>query len=285
MNGQTNGIDYSAFDARITSLSNSFLNAKPFPHLILDDFLPKETIKNIIQTFPNHSDSLWNHYKHVNCYKLASKKIDLFPDTIKNTILELNSERFLNFLSELTGIDNLIADPSLEGGGLHQIENGGYLNIHADFTVHHIHMDQRRRLNLILYLNESWQDGYNGELELWDESMTKCVQKVQPIANRAVIFRTNDSSYHGHPAPLAGPEGFTRKSIALYYYTKEKNIKINQAHSTDFKSTPDDSKLKSVMIYLDKKLLHYYSRLKQCFGFSDDFVSKLLKRLSIFKKD
>ena len=49
--------------------------------------------------------------------------------------------------------------------------------------------------------------------------MSECVHKVLPVFNRCVVFTTSDDSWHGHPDPLACPQGMTRKSIATYYYT------------------------------------------------------------------
>jgi hypothetical protein len=39
--------------------------------------------------------------------------------------------------------------------------------------------------------------------------------KVSPNFNRDMNFGTTDFTYHGHPDPLACPEGVTRKSLAL----------------------------------------------------------------------
>jgi hypothetical protein len=49
--------------------------------------------------------------------------------------------------------------------------------------------------------------------------MTRCVEKISPIYNRTGVFSITDWAFHGHPDPLACPEGMTRKSIALYYFT------------------------------------------------------------------
>ena len=113
-------------------------------------------------------------------------------------------------MSALTGIPGLLADPSLEGGGMHQTEPGGFLNVHADFTMHHHQTRWHRRVNLILYLNEDWQDAWGGQLELWDRAMASCVTKIPPILNRAAIFNTDETSFHGYPDPIrfpAGPRG------------------------------------------------------------------------------
>ena len=60
---------------------------------------------------------------------------------------EFSSAACLKFLEGLTGITGLIPDPYFEGGGLHQIEPGGYLKVHADFNWHKtLRLD--RRINL-----------------------------------------------------------------------------------------------------------------------------------------
>lgn len=84
------------------------------------------------------------------------------------------------------------------GGGLHELRNGGYLNVHADFNRHpKLKLD--RRLNVLIYLNKDWISEYGGELQLWDKEMKNCEKKIIPIFNRMVIFSTTDFSYHGNP--------------------------------------------------------------------------------------
>jgi glycosyltransferase involved in cell wall biosynthesis len=51
--------------------------------------------------------------------------------------------------------------------------------------------------------------------------MTTMVQDIQPLFNRVVIFNTGADTYHGHPHSLNTPNGMSRISLALYYYTKE----------------------------------------------------------------
>jgi 2OG-Fe(II) oxygenase superfamily len=126
---------------------------------------------------------------------------------------------FLQFLETLTGFGGLIPDMNFEGGGLHQIERGGFLKIHLDSNTHP-RFPLARRINLLLYLNRDWREEYHGQLELWDKEMSCCVHKILPVFNRCVIFTTSDLSYHGHPDRLECPPGMTRKSIAVYYYTE-----------------------------------------------------------------
>ena len=158
---------------------------------------------------------------------------------IRQLIWELNSSTFIRTLEGLTGIENLIPDPSLRGGGLHQILPGGLLGIHADFT-HHVKYDLERRVNLLLYLNKDWEDEYGGHLELWNRDASHCVKRIRPTAGRCIIFNTDADSYHGHPRPLTCPEGITRKSIAIYYYTHgrgDQNVEPTQR--TDWQILPE----------------------------------------------
>jgi hypothetical protein len=155
----------------------------------------------------------------------------------RSLIATLNAGEFLEFLAELSGIENLLADPYLEGGGLHQISAGGKLGVHVDFN-RHTRLQLDRRLNLLLYLNHDWCDEWGGQLELWDAAMTKPVRRIAPIFNRCVIFNTTDTSYHGHPDPLACPPDDTRRSIALYYYTADIVSPSQSPHSTIFQRRP-----------------------------------------------
>src|SRR4030095_11648371 len=111
----------------------------------------------------------------------------------------LNSITFLEFLGRVTGISNLISDPCFDGGGLHPIQRGGKLAIHADFNKHpRFGLD--RRLNALLYLNKDWRDEYGGHLELWNREMTRPEAKILPIFNRFVVFRATDFTLPGHTA-------------------------------------------------------------------------------------
>ncbi len=110
------------------------------------------------------------------------------------------------------------------------IAKGGKLGIHADFNKQPTNgLD--RRVNVLLYLNESWKEEWGGHLELWDSK--ECVTKINPIMNRMVVFNTSSTSFHGHPHPLTCPDDVFRKSLALYYYTEGRPEKT-QSHGTLF---------------------------------------------------
>jgi len=263
----------------LPGLAEKYRHNQPCPHILLKDFLDPDTALGMAQEFPHPVTPAWTQYKHANEHKLGMTKLELFPPLLRAVTDELNSPDFVGWISQLTGIPNLLADPMLDGGGLHQSGRGGYLNVHTDFSKHHFQSNWHRRVNLILYLNPDWDEGWGGALELWEKSwegkMTRCVAKYPPLLNYAIIFTTTEKSLHGFPDPLTCPENQSRKSLALYYYTAEASSKF-VSHSTDYFARPQDGRGKSAMIWLDKKAVDLYSRAKARFGFSDEFASKVL---------
>jgi hypothetical protein len=214
---------------------DSYLHAKPFPHVYFDDFFDPRLLDAVLSEFPKPGQIKWQQFDNEREIKLASRAEESFGPVTRLFLYHLNSITFLSFLSKVTGIANLIPDPSFDGGGLHQILPGGKLGVHADFNKHRDYQLDRR-LNLILYLNKNWREEYGGHLELWDRNMSRAEAKVLPIFNRVMVFGTTDFTYHGHPDPLRCPEGMSRKSLALYYFSNGRpSEEVTGAHSTIFR--------------------------------------------------
>lgn len=268
---------YHRWSSQLSVLADRYRTNAPIPHLFLKEFLEPEVANSAAVEFPHPDTEIWTQYKHANENKLGMAKRELFPRSLRALVDELNSASFLQWLSALTGIPDLIADPSLEGGGLHQAGRGGFLNVHTDFSHHHYQKHWQRRVNIILYLNSDWRQEWGGAIELWDAAMKGCVAKYPPSLNHALIFNTGEQSLHGFPQPLVCPQGTWRKSLALYYYTIDGNAKNR---STNYRARPEDSLRKSAVMWLDKQVVNIYSRAKTRFGFSDRLASRILGLLS-----
>jgi hypothetical protein len=217
-----------------------YQEAIPFPNIVLPDFFDQNMLDEVLKEFPDLSTAkevvkFDNH----NEKKLAAKGESNFGPVTKSLMHYLNSEPVLEFLQQLTGIEEtLIPDPYFIGGGCHEIKPGGLLKVHADFNKNRL-TKLDRRINLLVYLNKDWEESYGGHFELWNKDMTKAAQKILPLFNTVAIFSTTDFSYHGHPNPLTCPSDRSRKSLALYYYTNGRPVsEINpglEEHSTLFK--------------------------------------------------
>jgi len=212
----------------------SYQNASPFPHIIIDNFLPEKVIEKLLHEFPEHQKPQLD--LHQEKFKTNYNPDHINSGFARSFFYSLNSKPFLKFLETLTGIDALISDPHFLGGGFHETTKGGKLGVHADFNLHK-KLNLHRRLNVLIYLNKDWKEEYGGHIELWDKKMKNKVDEILPIFNRCLIFNTNSDSYHGHPVPLACPENMSRKSMALYYYTSSKRIyEEHKEHTTRFKA-------------------------------------------------
>jgi len=218
-----------------------YKNASPFPHIVIDNFFNDLILNKILTDFPSNIDKIGDKFNNKAELKLGLSNSKEFSIETNNFINFLNSNPFLNFLQNLTNInETLITDPYLHGGGLHELKNGGFLNIHSDFNKHS-KMNLDRRLNILIYLNKNWSKEKGGQLELWDRDMKKCHQSIIPTFNRMVIFSTTSFSYHGNPNKVVCDAGESRKSLALYYYTNgrpSEEIELGN-HSTIFRRRPN----------------------------------------------
>lgn len=206
----------------IEKYSSYYSQAKPFPHIILDDMWNEKFLSLISNEFVDFSN--WEGQKQFfgSTNKSFCSKQDLLPYNVNCLIDFCNSSAFIKFLINLTGINSLNPDPFLLGGGMHSTSYEGFLKMHVDFNWHE-KLKMFRRVNVLIYLNKDWRPNWNGQLWYGTKNERNVVLPKKMIDirfNRTVIFNTNKYSWHGHPQPLKCPINIRRNSIALYYYTE-----------------------------------------------------------------
>lgn len=273
---ETNLVDFEHLESDLDAKATAYRAASPFPYIVFDDVLRPEAFDKAAGEFPGIKDEFWKGYLHVNETKYSNTQPDSWGNTLHDVAAEFCSEEFVSYLEKLTGIQNLIPDWTMDGGGLHQTLTGGHLNIHADFTTHHTHENWARRVNILLYLNTEWPEEWGGKLELWDKDMTACQARVVPAGNRMLVFSTGFDTFHGHPDGLTCPPDVARRSMALYYFTEEDNA---VRRSTNYQARPQESRIKKAAIGADRTALDLYDRTKRRLGISDEWVNKLLTKL------
>ena len=257
-----------------SKLANTYQTNKPFPSIYIDDFFDENFLEEVLKEFPR-VDQLKDkiYYANPNEDKYATKGEYTFGDQTKKLVHFLNSQPFLEFLQKITGIEEtLIPDPYFEGGGFHEIKPGGFLKVHVDFHKNK-KLQLSRRVNFLIYLNKDWEEEYGGHLELWEKDMSQCVSKILPKFNRAAMFSTTGDSWHGHPDPLNCPEGNSRKSLALYYYTNGRPIsELNDSQKNRITTTFSNRK------GLDNSKMEYYNKLVNIANsIIPDFIIEKLK--------
>ena len=222
----------------VEELSRRFASAEPFSHVVIENFFSDKVAETLLENFPHptESNAPWHHYDNPIEQKYSIDDFSNLPK-IQNVIEYLQSDAVVALLRTVTGIAELEADPHLHGAGLHAYPRRGKLDMHLDYCIHPI-SGKERRCNLILYLNEEWKPEYGGELELWDEKLTKKTNVISPSWNTAIIFKTNDISYHGLPRAIQCPEGSFRKSLAIYYVSPKTPFALPR-YKAEFHPTPE----------------------------------------------
>jgi hypothetical protein len=227
--------------ATIQDIASEFRGRKPYGYAAVGELFDAAAVLQVAREVEANlvrcpqEENIYASYRKYRLSALAD-----MPERTRAFITRLNAPPFLQVLSEITGIEDLHPDPELRGGGIHAIGRGGYLKLHTDFNWHR-GLSMHRRLNLLVYLNEDWQTGWNGNVELWSADARQRIFTLAPEIGNALLFETSDISYHGHPDPLQCPEGTFRKSIALYYYTPTRpdtEVRFGRSEMTNFVERP-----------------------------------------------
>jgi hypothetical protein len=224
------------------TLKREFRAAQPFPFIKIDNLLEPDFAAEVARVYPSfeHAATRGLTFKTVNeKKKVQITDSSLFPEPVRRLNDALASPGFLADLSYIAGIPNLMADPELDGGGMHVTGAGGRLDVHVDFN----YLEKRklhRRINLLLYLNSTWDEKWGGQVQLWDREVKHCRQSFAPVLNRCIIFETSDISFHG-VTPVSPEAPFPRCSFAAYYYTTDAPANWKgTVHSTVFRARPEE---------------------------------------------
>jgi len=217
---------------------NSFQQAKPFPHIVIDNFLSLEHAKSLAKTFDldriRNSKNGWEHFTNQNADRHRLEDEHYMEEDLKQFARLTNSRYFILFLEELTELNSLIGDPYFMGGGAMASERGGYLNMHIDYNWN-AKLQLFRNLNFLIYLTEGWEEEWGGALDLYCEE-TKQRKSVIPFFNRAIIFQSDSKSYHGQPLKLNCPKDKARTPFSSFYYSSKKLDSVNDdPHFTIYK--------------------------------------------------
>ena len=228
-------ITNSINNGEIQTLSSLYANAKPFPHLVIDNFLDESFAIDLENECRKASPNIDASNGFTQKGKTALNDWAFFPPLMEKACCYFNSGNFLRIIEQITGIKHLVSDPFLEGGGLHRTQTGGFLKMHTDFNFNK-KLDLHRRINVLFYLNSDYKDDWGGKLLLSTRPSSQKLHEmtsISPIFNRLVIFNTNDKTFHGHPEPHAFPMDKPRTSLAFYYYSTQKPLSERNRLATE----------------------------------------------------
>lgn len=251
--------------ARASELQTEFRQAKPFRHVAIDHFLDADDCDALLRDFPVFdAKGATNELGLVGRKAVVEHVTDISP-FYRTFYKYINSEPFLAAMSELTGIADLIADKTLFGGGTHNNLSGQGLDVHIDFNIDERFM-LHRRINLLIYLNKEWEEAWGGAIELHSDPKNPTLDEVAsflPLFNRAIIFETNEYSWHGFRRIQLPPDKqhLSRKSFSIYLYTKDRPAdEVLAPHTTFYLPQPLPANLRVGHTLTDEDMLELQIR-------------------------
>jgi Rps23 Pro-64 3,4-dihydroxylase Tpa1-like proline 4-hydroxylase len=216
---------------------DAFDHADHFKHVMIENFLEPSFAEQLLTDFPSFNPRLArNEYGDIGG-KAVNTQIREISPVYQRLYAVISSKPFLEFMSRLSGIPDLLIDPKMFGGGTHDNRHGQELDPHVDFNYDESEQ-LHRRLNLIVYLNKEWETEWGGALEIHSNPrrpQENQIESFDPLFNRAVMFETNEYSWHGFPKIdlPADKRHLSRKSLSIYLYTKDRPAEeIAPMHAT-----------------------------------------------------
>lgn len=238
----------------LNSLAQEFKTARPFPHLVMDGMFCDSLLNEALQAFNLDHISNINVFQNQLQSKRSTSTKSVMPAAIQRYFDIVNGAPFLRLLTRLTGITNLLPDPYLYGGGMHEVAGQGHFQVHTDFR-YHPHTCLENRLALLTYLNHDWKPEYGGLLELWQKNPTRPVRKIVPRFGRSVLMLQSPDSWHGHPQ--AARAGYLRRTLITYFYTAPKIKADRTEQSTIYLSNSRQSTMQRAEIFVRNIIPHF----------------------------
>ena len=203
-------------------------------HAVIDDLLPADTAQAIYDKFPVDGS---NFVRRVSFRerKRTSAALDALDPLLAEISFAIQAPEVLAAVTAVTGMDGLEPDASLYAGGLSMMGQGDFLNPHID-NSHDAARGRYRRINLLYYVAPDWQEGFGGNLELWDDGVRQPLTLTSKF-NRLILMETNRHSWHS-VSPVAVDR--VRCCVSSYYFSKAAPEQAaDYFHVTRFSARPE----------------------------------------------
>jgi 2OG-Fe(II) oxygenase superfamily len=274
----------------------TFSSASPFRHLVIDGFFTDDFAQRLLDDFPAFDEKrAINEFGEVG-NKSTCEDVRSLGSAYEEVDDLFRSNSFLDLIEAVTGVEAPIYDPEYFGGGTHENKGGQDLDPHVDFNFHP-HTGLHRRLNLIVYLNPVWEESWGGAIELHSDPWSKDNRSsaFAPVFNRAILFETNEYSWHGFKriTPPDGRRDISRRSLTVYYYTRSRPAaEVAPIHTTFYVPrqvperittgrvlTDEDTAVLDDMIVRRDRFLQLYQRRELEFSDQIDRMREDMERL------
>lgn len=209
------------FDAG--ELHDEYISETPVPHIYIKDFLPDALAKAMYAEAQSAPDDYWTTFTRKGSHMKECIRLEKMP-IASQFVNEMHSSLGVDWISKLTGIDGVMGDPYIVGGGYSKSWAGDSLQVHSDFNWND-KLRLHRAASLIVYLTPDWNPEWNGALEFWDNMKREPLKEFPCEYNSAVIWNYSARGFHGYPKPLVCPEGVHRTTFRLFFFYSDSQYK------------------------------------------------------------
>jgi Rps23 Pro-64 3,4-dihydroxylase Tpa1-like proline 4-hydroxylase len=212
----------------LSSKSLDFFNAKPFPFIILDNFLNDDFYEFVVRDLEHQKTLTMGRSFNSSLEKEKSISLNTgLPQSLKDLVDYLNNDSWVKNLSNLSRIRDLVGtkNGNTKLANYHEMRHSGFLGSHVDHASEPL-LGLPHVLNIILYLSEDWLPEYGGETVLFDRKGKKELAKVCYKPNRAIIFLHTPYSFHG-VSEISDYASVTRQTLYVDYYSRTFNPYID----------------------------------------------------------
>ncbi len=220
-----------------------FAAAQPFRWVVIDDFFAPEPLRWMLEDFPPfREEKAMNEMGRVGV-KAVFDDLSAISERYARIGEGIANPGFRDYVSVLTGIEGLLHDDAMYGGGTHENLDGAELDPHVDFNFDE-RLGWHRRLNLLAFLNPEWDASWGGCVELHSAPRDPAANRIvsfAPVLNRCVLFETNEHSWHGF-SRIELPEDkkhLSRRSLTVYLYSADRPAEeVAPSHATFYVQRP-----------------------------------------------
>jgi hypothetical protein len=232
---------HSPLRSTVETLRERFVAARPFRHVVIDNFLATSFCERLITEFPLFDErNALNEMGEAGGKAVVPAVRRISPAYSEFDRL-MRAQEFRDWLAEVTAIRRLLYDAEYAGGGTHENLDGQELDWHVDFNYHPTR-PFHRRLNLIVFLNPQWNKEWGGCLEFhrdpWHCDEIPPSPAILPLANTCVIFETTENSWHGFERIRLPEDGASGLAARLQSTSIPKRVRRLRPHRPMAPSTP-----------------------------------------------
>ena len=213
-------------------INDEFTDPSRIGSFVIDNLFPEDLANRLYAAFPD-IDSM-RLQKSLKEDKFTAYQLDKYDPLLGEAVYAFQEKKFIDLVSEITEIENLLADDSLYLGGVSVMLKGQFLNPHID-NSHNESFTRYRRLNLLYYVSPKWKLDNGGNFELWDEGLSHPPRTIESRFNRMIVMATSRYSLHS-VSPIV--KDVRRCCISNYYFSTNSIDSKTYYHGTYFRGRP-----------------------------------------------